>query len=357
MSSTPTSTLPRVASLLEQPTLQEHSQPSQTPQAQTSPSSEPPQKKKRPRAAQACDRCRAKKYKCDESFPCFYCRKHGYDCIYQGNTPRAWERTVNSSYVESLERRVQELEAATRGSQSYSPNPAAVRSPTAANIPPQQSFHLDSQYAPLSIREEEQRKAGEPTHSLATKYGPIAGAPGYGASPSTSNVSKIRARESDAGRTRLPPVAGEQESPTGRSPESEIRDVNPYTKVCILRQGISIKLTWIRTWNTTVQTQPYLLLAIYRTRHLHHHTSHYRLLFPFCITQPSHLRSSARVLRAAASSTWPTSSTFALHIPSWKAISNLCITLILLSIGMTSLYVLRTYGLGDRRRSRSRACT
>lgn len=31
-------------------------------------------KAKRPRAAQACDRCRVKKYKCDESYPCLHCK-------------------------------------------------------------------------------------------------------------------------------------------------------------------------------------------------------------------------------------------------------------------------------------------
>lgn len=31
-------------------------------------------KAKRPRAAQACDRCRMKKYKCDESYPCSHCK-------------------------------------------------------------------------------------------------------------------------------------------------------------------------------------------------------------------------------------------------------------------------------------------
>ncbi|CAG8024443.1 unnamed protein product [Penicillium salamii] len=29
---------------------------------------------KRPRAAQACDRCRLKKYKCDEQYPCLHCK-------------------------------------------------------------------------------------------------------------------------------------------------------------------------------------------------------------------------------------------------------------------------------------------
>lgn len=31
-------------------------------------------KLKRPRAAQACERCRLKKYKCDEHIPCFNCK-------------------------------------------------------------------------------------------------------------------------------------------------------------------------------------------------------------------------------------------------------------------------------------------
>ena len=33
---------------------------------------------KRPRAAQACDRCRLKKYKCDESYPCSHCKSMYY---------------------------------------------------------------------------------------------------------------------------------------------------------------------------------------------------------------------------------------------------------------------------------------
>ncbi|PWY91380.1 RmlC-like cupin [Aspergillus sclerotioniger CBS 115572] len=50
----------------------------------------PPPRAKRPRAAQACDRCRAKKYKCDEQYPCSHCK---------------------SLYVADLERKVDELTA------------------------------------------------------------------------------------------------------------------------------------------------------------------------------------------------------------------------------------------------------
>ncbi|KIW10077.1 hypothetical protein PV08_11037 [Exophiala spinifera] len=39
---------------------------------------------KRPRAARACDRCRLKKYRCDELSPCSQCRKGPFDCIYVG---------------------------------------------------------------------------------------------------------------------------------------------------------------------------------------------------------------------------------------------------------------------------------
>ena len=39
-------------------------------------------KRKRPRAARACQACRAKKYRCDELYPCGKCSKHKVDCIY-----------------------------------------------------------------------------------------------------------------------------------------------------------------------------------------------------------------------------------------------------------------------------------
>ncbi|PYH29832.1 RmlC-like cupin [Aspergillus neoniger CBS 115656] len=53
----------------------------------------PPPRAKRPRAAQACDRCRAKKYKCDEQYPCAHCKNR---------------------YVADLERKVDELTARLR---------------------------------------------------------------------------------------------------------------------------------------------------------------------------------------------------------------------------------------------------
>jgi hypothetical protein len=56
---------------------------------------------KQPRASQACERCRSKKYKCDEAYPCVHCKSkflrrgllaetngftgHAVECVYQRN--------------------------------------------------------------------------------------------------------------------------------------------------------------------------------------------------------------------------------------------------------------------------------
>ncbi len=40
-------------------------------------------KRKRPRAARACEACRAKKYRCDELYPCSKCKKQNVACIYE----------------------------------------------------------------------------------------------------------------------------------------------------------------------------------------------------------------------------------------------------------------------------------
>ncbi|KAL5047645.1 hypothetical protein BDW71DRAFT_40329 [Aspergillus fruticulosus] len=71
------------------------------------PATDPP-RSKRPRAAQACDRCRSKKYKCDELYPCSHCKKSSLNCVYQGNY-RQLETSRSASYVLHLERRVEEL--------------------------------------------------------------------------------------------------------------------------------------------------------------------------------------------------------------------------------------------------------
>jgi len=67
-------------------------------------------KRKRPRAARACDLCRSKKYKCDEQEPCTQCRKQNIPCIYQG-AERVRDMLNLSTYVTELERQVQTLSA------------------------------------------------------------------------------------------------------------------------------------------------------------------------------------------------------------------------------------------------------
>ncbi|KAI2792871.1 hypothetical protein POX_b02914 [Penicillium oxalicum] len=72
---------------------------------------------KRPRAAQACDRCRTKKYKCDEQYPCSHCKKSRLDCVYQGNY-RERESNRSASYVADLEKRVEELASKLRNAEA-----------------------------------------------------------------------------------------------------------------------------------------------------------------------------------------------------------------------------------------------
>ncbi|OGE49599.1 hypothetical protein PENARI_c020G11706 [Penicillium arizonense] len=68
---------------------------------------------KRPRAAQACDRCRLKKYKCDEQYPCLHCKKSDLVCVYQGNY-RERESNRSATYVVDLEKKVEELTSRLR---------------------------------------------------------------------------------------------------------------------------------------------------------------------------------------------------------------------------------------------------
>lgn len=71
-------------------------------------STEPEKKRKRPRAARACELCRTKKYRCDESYPCAHCRRLNTQCVYKGDETIR-RRLASSSYVAELERRVKEL--------------------------------------------------------------------------------------------------------------------------------------------------------------------------------------------------------------------------------------------------------
>ncbi|KAF3765405.1 bZIP transcription factor MafK transcription N-6 adenine-specific DNA methylase [Cryphonectria parasitica EP155] len=67
-------------------------------------------KVRRPRAARACNLCRLKKNKCDELYPCTYCRNRKVDCVYQGQDVTRGRFTPE--YVKSLEEQVRQLSAA-----------------------------------------------------------------------------------------------------------------------------------------------------------------------------------------------------------------------------------------------------
>lgn len=67
---------------------------------------------RRPRAARACDLCRAKKNKCDELSPCSYCRARDLPCVYQGQQPMAGR--ITTDYVKQLEDQVKRLDAELR---------------------------------------------------------------------------------------------------------------------------------------------------------------------------------------------------------------------------------------------------
>ncbi|KAH6638674.1 fungal-specific transcription factor domain-containing protein [Truncatella angustata] len=66
-------------------------------------------KVRRPRAARACDACRIKKNKCDDLYPCTYCRNHNIECVYRGQD--SGRRLFTPDYVRHLEEEVKRLAA------------------------------------------------------------------------------------------------------------------------------------------------------------------------------------------------------------------------------------------------------
>ncbi|TIC90287.1 putative transcriptional regulatory protein C3C7.04 [Colletotrichum higginsianum] len=66
-------------------------------------------KVRRPRAARACDLCRAKKNKCDELYPCTYCKNRNATCVYKGQDMS--RRLFTPEYVRQLEEQVKRLSA------------------------------------------------------------------------------------------------------------------------------------------------------------------------------------------------------------------------------------------------------
>ncbi|PKS06012.1 hypothetical protein jhhlp_007846 [Lomentospora prolificans] len=95
----------------------------------------PGYKARRPRAARACELCRAKKNKCDEQYPCSYCRTKNVECVYSG-PDMGWKRHT-LDYVRRLEDQVKTLSATlelhdrqvTNAHTSYPESPLAISLP------------------------------------------------------------------------------------------------------------------------------------------------------------------------------------------------------------------------------------
>ncbi|EEY15972.1 conserved hypothetical protein [Verticillium alfalfae VaMs.102] len=84
-------------------------------------------KARRPRAARACDACRTKKNKCDELYPCTYCKNRKLECIYKGQD--AASRRYAPDYVQQLEDHVKSLSNRLESRESQErrePHPAAA---------------------------------------------------------------------------------------------------------------------------------------------------------------------------------------------------------------------------------------
>ncbi|KAF1808095.1 hypothetical protein P152DRAFT_462900 [Eremomyces bilateralis CBS 781.70] len=70
----------------------------------------PVNKRRYPRVVQACNTCRAKKYKCDGHLPCFHCQRLGRECIFQGEVNSHSPYSIR--YVKDLEKSLERAEAA-----------------------------------------------------------------------------------------------------------------------------------------------------------------------------------------------------------------------------------------------------
>ncbi|GFF22927.1 quercetin 2,3-dioxygenase [Aspergillus udagawae] len=130
-----------------------------------------PARPKRQRAAQACDRCRVKKYKCDELYPCAHCKKSELNCVYQSNYRRR-ESGRSASYVMELERKVEELTAKLRVAESelasndahqpqkvvtrskHGPAPVASIDATSSSMPPNGATPREASLLPYEPQEE-----------------------------------------------------------------------------------------------------------------------------------------------------------------------------------------------------------
>lgn len=138
---------------------------------------------RRPRAARACDLCRAKKNKCDESYPCSYCKNRQLTCIYQGQQPNS--RRYTAEYVKQLEDQVKFLSTRPVASPSSVHVMQTGQSPSEPQIHPQHPNIMSQEETPAPIRETgEEEISGVNRHTRDVEF--------YGSSSSFALLSHIR---------------------------------------------------------------------------------------------------------------------------------------------------------------------
>lgn len=141
------------------------------------------QRARRPRAARACDACRVKKNKCDESYPCSYCEHRHLTCVYQGQQPSSQRYTAE--YVRQLEDQVKQLSTLPVASPNAPPYVQFGQSPS---INPDQRHQHDNIAQPAaspSVREAGEEEISEVNrHTRDVEF--------YGSSSSFALLSHVR---------------------------------------------------------------------------------------------------------------------------------------------------------------------
>ncbi|KAK9776256.1 putative Fungal-specific transcription factor domain-containing protein [Seiridium cardinale] len=155
-------------------------------------------KVRRPRAARACDACRIKKNKCDDLYPCTYCRNHNIECVYRGQD--AGRRLFTPDYVRQLEEQVKRLSAFEAQAKAGQPAPHATplpinEGPGASPVYRDTDRHTSSSYdadSPASARLRQaagQEVSGVNRHTRNVEF--------YGSSSSVALLSHVQ-RAGDA---------------------------------------------------------------------------------------------------------------------------------------------------------------
>ncbi|KAK4119489.1 hypothetical protein N657DRAFT_581552 [Parathielavia appendiculata] len=142
-------------------------------------------KVRRPRAARACDLCRVKKNKCDELYPCTYCKDRNAECL-----------TSKHRYVRHLEDLVRQL-TASQGQQPHEgmfinqdrPTPQPDRSPNEAGLLPGASMPRSALDNPSTTSAASRQGAG---HEVSGVNRHTQNVEFYGRSSSVALLSQVQ---------------------------------------------------------------------------------------------------------------------------------------------------------------------